>query len=155
MLDFTPPGCTTTTSTPKGFASIRNTSDSMCTALLVAQYAAANGVGRTPTTLPTLTIRPERCWAMRGNTACVAASRPMTFVSKTARTSSSFISIRGPKKLMPALLTSTSIRPARSITESTAAAMEPGSFTSSRSVSMPSAARSAIASSFRAVASGR
>jgi len=43
----------------KGLASMRITSESMCTALLARAVAAGDGVGSTPTTLPDVITSPS------------------------------------------------------------------------------------------------
>ena len=82
---------------------------------------------------------------MTGSTARVTLSGPNRFVSTWARKSSGVISSKNPAKKLPALLTSTSMRPNRSTAACTAACALAGSVTSSCTVSRSSAAPTACA----------
>jgi hypothetical protein len=74
---------------------------------------------------------PERCHRMIGSVERVTLTGPKKVVSIWARNSSGVSSSKNPALKLPALLTSTSIRPNRSIAAATAAFASPESVTSS------------------------
>src|SRR5262245_1925456 len=91
-----------------------------------------NGAGRKPRTELTLMMRPERWARMAGSTACVMCMTRKTFVSNRSRASSWDVSSAALMKPAPALLTRTSMRPARSKTVAAHSSTEAGSRTSRR-----------------------
>ncbi len=75
--------------------------------------------------------RPERCRRITGSTARVTVIGPNRLVSSCARTCSVVSSSKKPARKLPALLTSTSIRPKRSTAAAAASSALCGSVTSS------------------------
>ena len=86
-----------------------------------AAYAVQNSCPAMPAVEEIVTTSPERCRRIMGSTARVTLSGPNRFVSTCARKSSAVISSKNPAKKLPALLTSTSMRPNRSTAACTAA----------------------------------
>ena len=91
----------------------------------------SNGGATRPASEETLTIVPDFCSRIWGRTVCVTRSAPKKFVSNISFASSTSVSSIGPLAPMPALFTSTSIRPSASITCFTAFETESPSVTSS------------------------
>src|SRR5215216_1685245 len=89
------------------------------------------GWGANPPTDDMLMTRPLCCARMWGRTALVMRMRPKTLTSKTIRSWATELSSLAPDEPMPALLTSTSMRPDRSSTSRTAPATDTSSVTSS------------------------
>src|SRR5882724_8487499 len=140
------PGSITITRTPNGSSSRRRLSEIASRPNLDAAYGPRNGRAPRPATELMLTIRP-RDGLRSGRNACVTATAPMRFTSRTPRSSSSGNSSSGPAAGIPALFTSP-LRgaPARArSTCSLARAMLAVSVTSIRTAVTP--ARSSAASS--------
>ena len=101
-----------------------------------------------------MTTRPERWARITGSAAPVTLTGPKKVVSICARNSSGLSSSKKPALKLPALLTSTSIRPNRSTAAATADSPSAGSVTSNltarRSSCSPTAA--VTFSGFRPVA---
>src|SRR5215218_8405471 len=89
------------------------------------------GWGANPPTDDMLITRPLSCARMWGRAALVMRMRPNTLTSKTIRSWAMELSALAPDEPMPALLTSTSMRPDRSSTSRTAPATDASSVTSS------------------------
>lgn len=68
-----------------------------------------------------MTIEPARCALIAGATARMPRNTPTTFTSSTRRKSSSEVSASGAARKIPALLSSTSMRPCVSSVQATAA----------------------------------
>src|SRR6266516_371331 len=98
------PGSITITRTPKGSSSRRRLSEIASKANLDAAYGPRNGRAERPATERMLTIRP-RAARSSGRNACVTATAPTRFTSRTRRSSSSGNSSSGPAAGIPALLT--------------------------------------------------
>src|SRR6266852_3916449 len=104
------PGSITITRTPNGSSSRRRLSETASRPNLDAAYGPRNGRAPRPATELMLTMRPRD--ALRsGKNACVTATAPMRFTSRTCRSSSSGNSSSGPAAGIPALFTN----PARGV----------------------------------------
>src|SRR5712691_7034730 len=99
------------TRTPKAFISCARHSLSASSANSEEEYGACGAEEKRPATELTLTIHPVRCSLILRSTACMQRNAPKKLVSITARKTSIGVSSTAPMLLMPALFTSTSIRP--------------------------------------------
>ncbi|CAB4559343.1 unannotated protein [freshwater metagenome] len=97
------------TSMPCGASSARMALPIASSACLVIAYGPNPGAANLPAMEDMMMILPEDCLAIAGKTACVIATVPKTFTSKTLRRRSSGTSDIGPVWPYPALLMSTSI----------------------------------------------
>src|SRR5438128_2153313 len=93
------------TRTPNGNSSRRRLSEIASRPNLDAAYGPRNGRAPRPATELMLTMRP-RDTLRSGRNACVTATTPIKFTSRTRRSSSSGNSSRGPAAGIPALFTS-------------------------------------------------
>src|SRR5262245_29843235 len=100
-----------------------------------------NGAGRKPRIELMLMIWPAPSRRMPGSTARTMRRTPMTLVSNSACAWLMLVSSTAPTRLTPALLISTSIRPARLHTASTQALADASSRTSSGTSSTPASGR--------------
>src|SRR5256885_8678572 len=150
------PGSITITQTPNGSSSRRRLSEMASNANFDAAYGPRNGRAPRPATELMLTMRP--CDALRSSrNACVTATAPIRFTSRTCRSSSSGNSSSGPAAGIPALFTSpTSGAPASArSTCSLARAMLAASVTSIRTAVTPSRASATSSSARRTVPNTR
>src|SRR5437870_7639720 len=93
------------TRTPNGNSSRRRLSETASRPNLDAAYGPTNGKAPRPATELMLTMRP-RDTLRSGRNACVTATTPIKFTSRTRRSSSSGNSSSGPAAGIPALFTS-------------------------------------------------
>src|SRR6266540_501396 len=150
------PGSITITRTPNGSSSRRRLSEIASKANLDAAYGPMNGKAPSPATELMLTIRPRDALSS-GRNACVTATAPIRFTSRTRRSSSSGNSSSGPAAGIPALFTSPSSgAPARApSTCSLARAMLAVSVTSIRTAVTPARSSAASSSARRTVPNTR
>ena len=90
------------------------------TAALEMEYQAWKGIGSGPATELRFTMRPDPARRMWGSTARMVLFMPNRFTSIRRRASASSVNSNAPEMPKPALLMSTSIRPSRAQTSSTA-----------------------------------
>ena len=132
------PGSTSIVRIPNGATSGASDSIQPSTANFEAAYAVRNSPPTMPAVEEIVTIRPERWARMIGRVARVTLIGPKKVVSIWARNSSGVSSSKNPALKLPALLTSTSIRPNRSTATLTAAPASAESVTSSLTASRSS-----------------
>ena len=125
------PGSTSIVRIPNGATSGASDSIQPSTPNFDAAYAVTNSPPTRPAVEEIVTTSPDRCARITGRAARVTLTGPNRVVSICARNSSGLISSKNPALKLPALLTSTSIRPNRSTATWTAASASAGSVTSS------------------------
>src|SRR5215211_5155689 len=125
------PGSTSIVRIPNGATSGASDSIQPSTANFDAAYALVNSPPARPAVEEIVTTRQERWARITGSAARVTLIGPKKVVSICARNSSGLSSSKNPALKLPALLTSTSIRPNRSTAAATAASASVGSVTSS------------------------
>src|SRR6266850_1976364 len=131
---FTNPGSTRLTLMPNGRTSCHSDSEYPSTANLVAEQKALNGIAVLPASELMLMILPALAARIPGSTAFTMRTMPKKFVSNCALASSTLVSSAAPIIAYPALLTSTSSRPALAITCSMHARTDSSDRTSSASI---------------------
>ena len=120
MSVSTNPGATQFTRMPLGATSLASAFVYPITAALEAEYATSQEPPVTPHMEEIFTIAPRFCETISGNTALVTRNIPVTFVSITRCQSESDVSVTScVGNAIPALLTSTSIKPNCSRTRET------------------------------------
>src|SRR2546426_758902 len=99
---------------------------------LLATYAASPNVAVTPAPEEILTIAPPPALRIEGSTARIPRYEPVRLMSITCRQVAGSVSAIGPKRTIPALLTSTETGPKASSAAATVAAQSLSLVTSRR-----------------------
>src|ERR1700716_1874124 len=147
MADFVTPGSMIATRIPNGATSRASSSLAPSSAHFDATYGACAMAPNRPTTDVTLTMQPVALARIEGSTACVQRTAPQRFTFMTSRNREGGVSSTTPLVPMPALLTSTSMRPVWSSTSPTARLTLSSSATSISTSSTATCSPSAKASS--------